>query len=72
MTIMSIELHVQCRIKTGLKDNREIAMVPDSSRDAVYAVIYCYCRDPGGGESLQMLQKGCVMVLVKAKQTPLF
>ena len=29
MTIMSIEVHVQCRIKTGIKGNKEVAMVSE-------------------------------------------
>lgn len=62
LTIMSIEVHVQCRIKTGPNDQNEIAMVPDSSRDAIFAVAYVYCCDPGGGESLGILEKGCVLV----------
>jgi hypothetical protein len=65
LTIMSIEIHVQCRIST--KDQKEIAMVPDFSRDAVFAVVYVYCRDPGGGESLEILEKGCVLVVIEPK-----
>jgi len=65
LTIMSIEIHVQCRIIT--KDQKDIAMVPDSSRDAVFAVVYAYCRDPGGGESLEILDKGCVLVTIEPK-----
>ncbi len=67
LTVMSIELHVQCRIATGLKDHKEIAMVPDSSRDAIFAVVYVYGRDPGGGENLEILERGCVLVFVKSK-----
>lgn len=65
LTIMSIEIHVQCRV--SIKDQKQIAMVPDSSRDAVFAVVYVYCRDPGGGESLSILEKGCVLVMIEAK-----
>ena len=65
LTIMSIEIHVQCRIIT--KDQKDIAMVPDFSRDAVFAVVYVYCRDPGGGESLEILEKGCVLVVIEPK-----
>ena len=64
---MSIEVHVQCRIHTGSKDQKEIAMVPDSSRDAVFAVVYVYGRDPGGGESIEILEKGCVLVTIEPK-----
>ena len=67
LTIMSIEVHVQCRINTSTKDQKEIAMVPDSSRDAVFAVVYVYGRDPGGGESIQILEKGCVLVTIQSK-----
>ena len=42
LTIMSIEVHVQCRIKPSTKDNKEMAMVPDSSRDCIFAVVYVY------------------------------
>jgi DNA polymerase elongation subunit (family B) len=65
LTIMSIEIHVQCRV--SIKDQKQIAMVPDSSRDAVFAVVYVYCRDPGGGESLENVEKGCVLVMIEAK-----
>ncbi len=65
LTILSIEVHVQCRIKTGLKDYHDIAMVPDPSRDSVFAVVYVYGRDPGGGESLEVLETGAVIVTVQ-------
>ena len=68
LTIMSIEVHVQCRISTGAKDSKDIAMVPNSSRDAVFAVVYVYGRDPGGGESIEVLEKGCVLVTIESKQ----
>ena len=42
LTIMSIEVHVQCRIKPSTKDNKEMAMVPDSSRDCIFAIVYVY------------------------------
>lgn len=63
LTIMSIEVHVQCRIgKAGLNDSREIAMRPDSSRDKVFAVTYVYAFDPGGGESIEIIERGCICV----------
>ena len=65
LTILSIEVHVQCRIKKGIKDHRDIAMVPDPNRDAVFAVVYVYGRDPGGGESLEVLKTGVVLVTVQ-------
>eukprot|EP00804_Cyclotella_cryptica_P015105 CCRYP_000678-RA/>CCRYP_000678-RA protein AED:0.04 eAED:0.04 QI:194/1/1/1/0.90/0.83/12/2203/2174 len=68
MTIMSIEVHVQCRIKTGMKGLREIAMVPDSTRDAVFAVVFVFARDPGGGENIEVLEKGSVLVSIEPRQ----
>ena len=65
LTIMSIEVHVQCRIKTGMKDHRDIAMVPDPNRDAVVSVVYVYGRDPGGGECLEVLETGVILVTVQ-------
>ena len=38
--------------------------MPDSSRDAVYAVVYLFCRDPGGGENIEVLERGSVLVLI--------
>ena len=67
LTIMSIEVHVQTRTNVGTKDRKDVAMVPDSSRDAVFAAVYIYGRDPGGGESLEILQRGCVLVTIEAK-----
>ncbi len=67
LTIMSVEVHVQCRISTVSKDQNEIAMVPDSSRDAVFAVAYVFGSDRGGGESLEILEKGCVLVTTDLK-----
>jgi len=66
LTIMSIEVHVQCRIHSA-KDQIEIAMVPDSSRDAIFAVAYVFGSDQGGGESLEILDKGCVLVTTDLK-----
>ncbi|KAL7540342.1 hypothetical protein ACHAXR_011801 [Thalassiosira sp. AJA248-18] len=70
LTIMSIEVHVQCRTSTGTKDRKDIALVPDSSRDAIFAAAYIYGRDPGGGESLEILERGCVLVTIEQKGRP--
>jgi hypothetical protein len=43
-------------------------MVPDSSRDAVFAVVFVFARDPGGGENIEILEKGSVLVLIESKQ----
>jgi hypothetical protein len=60
ISLMSIEIHVQCRI--GGTDSRRLAMTPSADRDRVVAVVYIFARDPGGGESLQVLERGCVFV----------
>ena len=60
ISLMSIEIHVQCRI--GGTDSKRIAMTPSADRDRVVAVVYIFARDPGGGESLQVLERGCIFV----------
>lgn len=63
VTIMSIEVHVQCRTgKAGVNDSREISMQADSTRDAVFAICYVYAIDPGGGEKMQIIERGCIFV----------
>lgn len=42
--------------------------MPDSSRDAVYAVVYLFARDPGGGENIEVLERGSVLVLIGSNQ----
>jgi DNA polymerase elongation subunit (family B) len=48
------------------------SQVPDSNRDAVYGVVYVFARDPGGGESIEVIEKGAVLVLIGSKQTDKF
>jgi len=68
LTIMSIEVHVQCRAgKAGLNDSKIIAMKPDPSKDAVFAITYIFARDPGGGESLRLVEEGCIFRPVEAE-----
>ena len=63
LTIMSIEIHVQCRTgRAGISDSKEVAMRPHAEKDKVSAVTYVYAKDPGGGEAMQFLEKGCVFV----------
>jgi len=63
VTIMSIEVHVQCRTgKAGVNDSREISMQADPTRDAVFAICYAYGIDPGGGEKIQIIERGCIFV----------
>jgi hypothetical protein len=66
ITVMSIETHVQCRTgRAGSSDAKKIAMIPNSERDMVFAVVYVFARDPGGGETLQILERGCIFVPVE-------
>lgn len=63
LSMMSIEVHVQCRIgKAGINNATEIAMKPDATRDKIFAVFYVYAVDPGGGEQIEIKERGCVLV----------
>jgi len=63
LTTMSIEVHVQCRTgKSGTSNATIMAMTPDPERDKIVAIVYAFGRDPGGGESLQILERGCLFV----------
>jgi hypothetical protein len=63
LSIMSIEVHIQCRMgKAGAHDSTEIAMKPDPSRDSIFAVCYVYAIDPGGGEKIEIKERGCVFI----------
>ena len=56
LTVMSIEVHVQCRTgRAGVNDSKQIAMVPDSDKDPVAAVVFVVALDPGAGETLQII-----------------
>ena len=45
-----------------------LLQVPDSSRDSVYAVVYVFARDPGGGENIEIIEKGTILVLIGSRQ----
>ncbi len=63
LTMMSIEVHVQCRTgKAGMNNSAKIAMKPDPSRDPIFAVFYVYAVDPGNGEQIDIKERGCVLV----------
>ena len=63
LTMMSIEAHVQCRVgRAGVSDSKEIAMRPNPEKDRISAVVYVFARDPGGGEALEILERGCLFV----------
>ena len=68
LTIISVEIHVQCRTgKAGAHDSKTIAMRPDPSRDKVVACVYLYARDPGGGEAIEILERGVLFTPVEAE-----
>jgi hypothetical protein len=63
VSMMAIEVHTQCRTgRAGVNDSKEVSMTPDSERDKVIAVVYIFARDPGGGEALEILERGCLFV----------
>jgi hypothetical protein len=63
LTIMSVEIQVQCRTgRAGINDSKEIAMRPNADKDKVSAIVYVYAKDPGGGETMQILERGCIFV----------
>jgi hypothetical protein len=69
LSMMSIEVHVQCRRgRGGVNDSKEIAMRPNSEKDRIFAVVYVYARDPGGGEALEFLERGCLYVANEGDQ----
>jgi DNA polymerase elongation subunit (family B) len=37
-------------------------MQPDPSRDPIFAICYGYAIDPGGGEKIQIIERGCIFV----------
>eukprot|EP00751_Fragilariopsis_kerguelensis_P017566 CAMPEP_0170833452 /NCGR_PEP_ID=MMETSP0734-20130129/343_1 /TAXON_ID=186038 /ORGANISM="Fragilariopsis kerguelensis, Strain L26-C5" /LENGTH=1050 /DNA_ID=CAMNT_0011199777 /DNA_START=13 /DNA_END=3162 /DNA_ORIENTATION=- len=60
VTIMIVEVHVQCRVGTSRLDSNKISMTQDSNKDKITALVYVYARDQGGGESLEILSRGCI------------
>ncbi len=72
LSMMSIEVHVQCRTgKAGVTNSTEISMKPDPTRDPISAVFYVYAFDPGGGEQIDIKERGCVFVPTE-NETPSF
>lgn len=63
VTLMVLEVHVQCRVgRAGVTDSKTISMAPNSDRDKVSAVVYVFGKDPGGGEALEIIERGCIFV----------
>jgi len=65
VTIMIVEVHVQCRQgQAGSNNTKTIALTPDPDRDVVQAVVFVLARDPGGGEALETIERGCIFLPV--------
>jgi hypothetical protein len=62
ISFMSIEIHVQCRTGDSRLDSRKISMAPNSKKDKVFAVVFLYGNDPGGGEKLDISERGVIFV----------
>lgn len=62
ISFMSIEIHIQCRTGASRLDSKKIPMAPDSTKDKICAVVFVHGRDPGGGESIDVLSRGCIFV----------
>jgi hypothetical protein len=63
VSMMTIEVYVQCRTaRAGVNDSRTIALTPVADRDKIYSVVYVLCRDPGGGEPFEFLERGCIFI----------
>jgi hypothetical protein len=68
VSIMSIEVFTKCRQGfAAIGSSQKIAMTPDSGRDQILAVVFTYAVDPGGGASLEILERGCLLVPPEAE-----
>ena len=68
LTLMSIEIHVQCRTgKAGVNDSKQISMKPDCTKDCIFAIVYVFACDPGEGEAMKFLERGCIFTPVEAE-----
>lgn len=68
LSIMSIEIHVQCRTgRAGVNDSKQIAMCPNSDKDRISAIVYIFASDPGGGEAIRIMERGCIFLPVEAE-----
>jgi hypothetical protein len=69
VTVMSVEIHVQCRKgKAGVTDSKEIAMKPDFRKDVVSAAVYVLACDPGGGEPIKIIERGCLLAPLESEE----
>jgi hypothetical protein len=69
ISFMVIETHVQCRTGESRLDSRKIAMVPNSSKDKIFAVSYLVGKDPSGGEPLKIEERGCIYVPLQSEES---
>ena len=67
ITMMAVEVHVQNRVGTSRLDSTKISMTQDSSKDKISALTYVYARDQGGGESLEVLSRGCICLTLEGE-----
>ena len=66
--VMSVEIHVQCRIgKTGYAGIKELALTPNPERDAIFAIVYALGKDPGDGKKIEITNQGCLFVPVQVE-----
>ena len=61
VSLMVVEIHVQCRKGKDMRF-RPLALTPQADRDRVSVIIYVLAIDPGGGEALQVVERGCLLV----------
>ncbi|GKY98374.1 hypothetical protein MPSEU_000795000 [Mayamaea pseudoterrestris] len=61
VSLLTVEIHVQCR-KGKDASSRPLALTPQPDRDRVSAIVYALGIDPGGGESLEVVERGCLLV----------
>uniref|UniRef100_A0A7S4AA49 DNA polymerase n=1 Tax=Pseudo-nitzschia australis TaxID=44445 RepID=A0A7S4AA49_9STRA len=67
ITMMAVEVHIQCRVGASRLDSKKISMAQDSSKDKISALVYVYARDRGGGESLEILSRGCICLTLEGE-----
>ena len=68
VSFMVIEIHVQCRTGESRLDSRKMAMVPNSTKDKIFALSYLYGKDPSGGEPLKIEERGCIYVPLQSEE----
>eukprot|EP00536_Pseudo-nitzschia_multiseries_P006259 jgi/Psemu1/255250/estExt_Genewise1Plus.C_1300068 len=67
ITMMTVEVHVQCRMGVSRLDSKKISMAQDSSKDKITALVFVFARDRGGGESLEILSRGCICLALEGE-----